>query len=513
MFSLNRTIIPCAILCALPVFFGLSPDCSAMDPRFEIDSQALGVPQQAPAKPPVVKSDRPAPRSTTARPAGSAGAKGGVHIVKSGDNLFKILMRDYGLGNDEAESFIEEICRENNIYDIKRLKIGQRIIIPPVRRKPDGSLKVVPSRRSAAAPPQTVGQMFRLESPVAPTRELDAAGSIRLAWDAILPPFRGEQKPITLESSTFSLSLDPARYPIYAAMNGGRILVDQKSSIPPLVKSLITEKDPSIRIITESPANSRRFLAALLESAGFYSVEENVSMDFGTDPRLTVFSDFKIDKTPDSLIRRDVILINAGKVSLPTVLGDFLKNEGFSVIEPFGTQRPSGGGPPRQVYQIVSRNQPDMVDAILSSLSVAPERDRRLDVFAADNNGISLSVRADRYFEQNGKRSVVTRFDGDPMTYTLFRILETKGYQVVILEPQDGFRRVAEKLLSRMRFKNTFAQHKLNSDENRAYSLLMSGIKLEGAGIPAGGIFLTDLELDPIIRSLMTENGYSITTK
>jgi hypothetical protein len=483
-----------------------------MDPRFELDPQALGKPV-APAKAAAVKTEKKASRPTAEKPSGNASAKGAVHTVRSGDNLFKILMRDYGLSNDEAESFIEEIRRENNIYDIKRLKIGQKIIIPPVRRKADGSLKAFSSQKSGNGLSQNAGQAFRLESPVAPLNEQDAANRMRQTWDTILPSPKGEQKPIAIQSSSFSLALDPARFPVYVAMNGGRILIDQNSSIPPLVKSLITEKDPSLRIVSESPVNGRPFLASLLESAGFYSVEENFSMDFGVDPKITVHSDFKVEKTPESLIKQDVVLINSGRVLLPSALGDFLKKEGFSVFEPFGSPRTAGFNPSRQVYQITSRNQPDIVDAILSSLSVTPEKDRRLDVFAADNNGISLSVKAERYFEHGGQRNVVTRFDGDPITYTLFRILEAKGYQVVILEAQDDFRKVSEKVLSRMHFKSAYAQHKLSSDDNVNYSLLMSGIRLEGAGVPHGGIFLTNLELDKIIRNLLTENGYSITTK
>jgi hypothetical protein len=521
MFSLNRVIIFSFLLCGY-AFAVSSPVIAAMDPRFEIDPQTLGVPQAAtkpPAtKPPApqktaVKSDRSALHAPAEKTAASGAVRGGIYAVKSGDNLFKILMRDYGLNNDEAESFIEEICRENNIYDIKRLKIGQKIVIPAVRRKADGSLKVSTSARVSSVAPKNAGQMFRLESPVAPLTEEDATARVKQTWDAILPPPKGEQKPIYLQSPAFSLTLDPARYPVYAAMNGGKILIDQHSSIPPLVKSLITEKDPSLHIVTESPANGRRFLAALLESAGFYSVEENFSMDFGADPKITVHSDFKIEKSPDSLIKQDIVLINSGRVSYPAALGDFLKKEGFSVFEPFGTLRPSGFETQRQVFQIMSKSQPEIVDAILSSLSVTPVKDRRLDVFAADNNGISLSVKAERYFEQGGQRSVVTRFDGDPMTYTLFRILEAKGYQVVILEAQDDFRKVSDKLLSRMNFKKSYAQHKLNSDENSNYSLLMTGVRLEGNGLPAGGIILTNLEIDKIIRGLLTENGYTVTTK
>jgi hypothetical protein len=296
-------------------------------------------------------------------------------------------------------------------------------------------------------------------------------------------------------------------------MDNGRILVDQNSSIPMLVKSLITEKDPLVRIVSESPVNGKRFLAAMLESAGLYSVEENFSMDFGTDPKLTIRSDFKIEKTPESLIKQDVILMNSGRVQLPPVLGGFLKKEGFTVYEPFVSLQPVVPASPRPFYQITTKNQSEIIDSLLTSISLNSEKDRRLDVFAADNNGISLSVKAERYFERDGQRHVVTSFDGDPVTYTLFRILETKGYQVTILDAQDDFRKITDKLLSRMRIQGAYAPHQLEQEAGGNYSLQMSGYKLEGPGFPVGGIFLTNIVLDRVIRDLLTENGYSITSK
>jgi hypothetical protein len=296
-------------------------------------------------------------------------------------------------------------------------------------------------------------------------------------------------------------------------MDNGRILVDRNSSIPPLVKALITEKDPSVRIVSESPLNGKRFLSAMLDSAGFYSVEENFSMDFGSDPKLTIHSDFKIEKTSESLIKQDLVLMNAGQFPFPGVISEFLKKESFTVYEPFASFKPVTTVMPGRLHQVTSKKQADMVDALLSSISIIPDKDRRLDVFAADNNGISLSVKAERYFERGGKRYVVSSFDGDPITYTLYRILETKGYQIAILEAKDDFRKVSEKLLSCLHIPAVYAQHKLSPLMAANYSLHMTGFKLDNPEYPVAGVFLTNLELDRVIRDLLVEDGYSIITK
>jgi hypothetical protein len=296
-------------------------------------------------------------------------------------------------------------------------------------------------------------------------------------------------------------------------MDNGRILVDANSSIPPLVQALITDTDPSVRIVSESPVNAKRFYASMLEAAGFYSVEKNFSLDFGSDPKLTMNFDFKIEKTAESIINQDIALLNTERVPLSPALNNFLKKEGYTLYEPFASLQPVVPDVPRSLYQIKTKNQSEIVKALLASLSVTSDHDRQLDVFETDNNGILLSVKADQYFERGGQRLVVTQFDGNPVTYTLFRILETKGYRVIILDPQDDFRKISEKMFSRMQIRNSYGQHTMTPESRSNYSLKMSGYALEGAGLPVGGLFLTNLELDSLIRDVLTENGYSITTK
>ncbi|OGR29945.1 MAG: hypothetical protein A2X79_06535 [Desulfuromonadaceae bacterium GWB2_53_15] len=514
----RRTLVICSAI--VTAFYAVVVH-AAMDPRFELDVHTLDGPKPSLKSSP--KNEKRAVRTRTNKPKEGSGSRGDIYVVKQGDHLFRILMRDYGLTNDEAEALVEEIRRENNIYDIRRLKIGQKIVIPSVPRKAAGVSRFAKPVKDTADsadnadnyPVAAAGQALRLESPVVTTKSYqEPATSVKEVWGKLIPSKGELQKPLTLKSPSFSLTLDPQRYPVFSTMDGGTILLDQDATIPPLVKSLIEEKDPAIRIVSESPANGRRFLSAMLGAAGFYSVEENFSMEFGTDPKLVVRSDFKVEKAPDSLIKQDVVLMNSGKTSLPQSLGDFLKKEGFTVYEPFASLKPFIiQTPSRQIHQITAKGQPEILDAILKALAVSYQADRNVDVFAADNNGISLSVKAERFFERDGQRFVVSRFDGDPVTYTLFRILETKGYRVVILEAKDDFRKISEKILSRLRIQGSYAQQKLWPDDTSNYSLQMSGFNLENAGIPGGALFLTNLPLDRIVRDLLNENGYNINVR
>lgn len=485
--------------------------CAAMDPRFEIDTQSLTT--RSPSKGKVAGSSTKRPYRLRGQKSAHTNVHGTVHVVKSGDNLFKILMRDYGLNNREAELFIEEIRRENNIYDIRRLKVGQKITIPPIRRNTDGSMKVDLVSDRGDLDSETVGQSFRLEPPVAAVSDKEISTKLRPVWDKLVPPDNEILKPISIQTPTFSLTLDPQSYPMFTAMDKGRIVVDVDAKVPSLVKALISEKDPSVRFITEPGADGKRIISSILASAGFYSVEENFKLEFGVDPTLSIRSDFKIEKKSDSVLNQDVVLLNAGRLALPASLGTFLEKEGFTLHEPFAQTQSSVPILPRSLIQITSQRPVNILDSLLAALSIPSEKDCRLDIFTAGTDGITLSVNAERYFERNGQKTLVTHFDGDPVSYTLFRILETRGYKVVILDQQDDFRNVTDKLLLRLNIKSVHAKHAFEKDPLGNYSLQMSGYRLEGAGLPLEGVFITNLEIDRVIRDVLTENGYVISVK
>jgi len=503
--------VACAVLsiCAVTAVY------AAMDPSFELDPKLLFDSAHAPA----VSAKKPLKSSKTRTETYKSASVSDVreYTVRAGDNLFKILMHDFGLTNAEAEACINEILRVNNISNIRALKVGQKIIVP---QKPARKLKEAHSSpRMKARGPQDYSraessQALRLVAPILSDTDPETIRQVKSLWNKLVPQPVASQKPLSFQSAAFSLTLDPDRYPVLYALDGSRIVVDQNDAIPSLVKSLIAEQEPSVRIVSGGPVNSRRFLSSLLGSAGFYSVEENFSLEYGADPKLKVTADFKIEKTSESLINQDVILLNSSNSPFPHPLTAFLKKEGFSAVEPFAstaasTRRPALGA----VRQISAVSGPEIVDALLKALNVRAVKERQVDVFAADNNGISLSVKAERYFERDGKPFVIAGFDGNPVTYTLFRILETKGYRVVILDLKDDFRKVTEKILASLQVSGDFARHMMVPENDSNYSLEISGFRLKGPGVPGGALFLTNKPLDRITYDLLTESGYDVLVK
>ncbi len=350
---------------------------------------------------------------------------------------------------------------------------------------------------------------FHLASGSAVVSEPDML-QIRAFWVKLMPSGGVVLPPLAFKSAVFDLSVDPERYPLLRAFDGGKVLLDTSRTLPPLVKSLIQEYDPSIRIVTASPSDGHRFLGELLTSGGFYSVEEQPQLVFGDDPQLKMRSDFKVERTAESVMNNQVLLVSASTQSVPEPVVKYAKDQGFELVEPFA-ERTFAPVPLRhRVIRVTPHDQTKIVDTVLDTLAVPAERNRRVELFGAAQSGISLSVTAERYFEHAGKRYVVTRFTGDPVAYTLFRLLETKGYRVVILQPGDSFKTTAGKLLASMSLSTSYRSHLLLADPAGKYSLAMSGFLLENT-LPGGGtVMLTDRFMERNLRGLLSDHGYQV---
>uniref|UniRef100_A0A831U078 LysM peptidoglycan-binding domain-containing protein n=1 Tax=Geobacter metallireducens TaxID=28232 RepID=A0A831U078_GEOME len=510
-----------AIAVAVLALSAMPHRAHAIDPRFDLDPRLLDRAAEPTAG---EKQSRP-PRKAVRAAAGMS-----EYTVKPGDHIFIILMREYGLSNAEAEALVPEVKRLNGISDIRRLQVGRSLRIPLARgrEQTEGDRPRVPKAvRGAQSRPEGGGE--RCAAPV-PVAAAGAAGhtmrmmnlaveqepadidAVRQVWGSLVAAQTVSTRPISIEDKSFSLSLDPESFPSFPAADGGRVLVDAGGKIPPLVRALIEEKEPSIRIVSESPRNRKRFMASLLSGARFYSVEDNVSLSFGADPKLTVNADFKIEKTPESVLNHDVVLMNVDEYrrGMPPSLVGFLRREGFQVVEPFAGR---DGAPPRGgriLHQITARETRGIVDGLLRALNVRYETDRSVELYGMADGGLRLDVRADRYFEDGRDRYVVSYFDGDPVTYTLTRLLETRGYRVVVLDPKDDFQKVSEKLLARLRLPGVFARHDLLEYRDAPYGIQMSGIRMRGRAAGSDTVFFTNVELDPLFRDLLDYNGYSV---
>lgn len=479
-------------LSGILVFLG-SRDSFALDPMFELDTKVLGGKKQAgpkagepmPKAPaegvsrPKLQTDQSAPGRTKRKP----GVRGEISRKPSS--------RRKASGSVSAG-------QRKKARRIPRTFSGATVR-PGVKR----------ARSSKTAASGVVSQSFRMSA-------VKGQGIqwTRDVWDRILPQDRQESAPLVVQERNFSLSLDPERYPVLPAADGGKIVIDEARTLSPLVRTILREKDPGIRIVTGNPYDRKSFFSSVLAAAKFYSVEENFSIDFGTDPKLTVTSDYKIEKSAESLLKNDIVLVNldGNRNGMPPPLLAFLDKEGFQVVEssPVFSEEPDGD---KVLYSIEGSSQDTIVDALYSALSVRYEKNRDLLLDDGALSGVTLSVRADRYAESNNQKVVVSFSEANPVQYTLLRLLVLKGYRVVMLNPEDDFKVISEKLLPSMGVAAGYGMHPLWRQDGSPFNVSLSGFVVSEGGRSGTRKILTNVPIDPLLGELARYKGFEVIVK
>ncbi len=181
--SLHMAIILAAAL-SLSVASG-----QAADSRFEIDLKEL---PKAIAPHPAKSGHLPSQAGKKPAPTASVrhvSTNGNVrYTVKPGDHIFKVLMRNFGLSNQQAERIIPEIARVNGIDDIRRLRVGQELLIPLTQSK--GTVKH--DTRSGTEPkpaqlPAQTAESSVAEQPTPPETSPSSQQQPSIALPAVQP--------------------------------------------------------------------------------------------------------------------------------------------------------------------------------------------------------------------------------------------------------------------------------------------------------------------------------------
>jgi hypothetical protein len=470
-----------------------------LDPRFEINEDLL--------RP---KSAQPAPPKSGTRtevPARLSGTKQ-VPVVRDAKPAVKKTSGDVsGSGVTGKRSAHTAKARS-----LKRVAHGKKS--RGMSRKPES--RANPPGNSTDKDTAAGGAGYHtLQMMASPRSSQENIQLTRNAWSRIVGDGDTQQAPLRVEGGNFSLSLDPERYPLFPAADGGKILIDAEGTLPPFVKDILRENEPGVRIVSEPPSNRKRFFSALLAAARFYSVEDNFSVRFGSDPKVTVTSDFKIEKSQESLINNNVILLNIAekRMGLPHSLTSQLEKEGFHVVDlsPGPTAVPSVAR--HVLYSVTDGTQQGIVDAILSAFAVSALQNKDIALDDGSLSGVSLSVRVDRYLEAGGRKVLLSFSEANPVQYTLLKLLQLKGYQVVTIHPSDDFRKVTEKVLSALRISAAFGTHHLGDSRESSVDVQLSGFVVGGTAKNEGSTFLTNVGVDPLIREIAGFKGYTVVDK
>lgn len=315
----------------------------AAEPSFEIDIRELDRTKTVPAAPKKkpAKPSHPAPAKVPSRKKGGPGPADNAgysrYTVRSGDHIFKILMKDFGMSNSAAEALVPEIIRLNRISDIRKLTIGQTILIPTDARH----------RRAAGRP----------------------------------APEKGSP---------------------------------------------------------ESPAPGKQAVAVTPQPA---------------------------QTTPPS-------------AEVPTVAAVAVRS-------------------------IKTSDPAEIVDSLMNILALKWGKNQIVETPPGKGGVGRFSVKVDRYFEHNGKRFILSLSDNDPYTYTLFRLLEVEGYNVVRLGPADDFVKIVSTLLTRLDIPYRYAEQTLVLNDKNRTTTRVTGFLFTRDTIPPRQVLVTESSVAALSAELL----------
>ncbi|BDV41340.1 peptidoglycan-binding protein LysM [Geotalea uraniireducens] len=503
--------------------------------QFELDLQEL---QNAPPTARHQKRSATRPASHVKKELPPADEEGySRYTIKPGDFLFKVLIRDFGLSNNAAEALLPEIQRINHLADIKRLEVGQTILIP--RRQPKVKTPVSQlnasepsppaSNKSAAAalqpepprhvqapaePPPPPKQVLTLPPgpstapPAAPAppsqaKEEQPSTSVQLpsfasrlitAWTELVPG-QGEIRPISLNGKT----LPADRFPLLLAADGGRILVDLSGALSAQEKALLAVNYPDTRVVVRGKESVKDFFATLLHTAEFARVDNNVTVDFGSDPRLTVYFDFRVTTLPAATRGPEAVYlcIDENVPAMPQPLQDYLASNGYRVVE-FDAGAAKAATDPGYDLQTIPQGAPcETTAALLDALSIRLEKNRIVSGSLSDSR---FSIRVEGFFENGGKRFILSCDDSDSYNYTLLRLLQLDGYTIIHFAANSTYGTTIDTVLTALDYPHT--QGTLQFPYGR-YSITLTGFKVTRKVPSPGRLLITSQPAEPLFAELL----------
>jgi hypothetical protein len=122
------------------------------------------------------------------------------------------------------------------------------------------------------------------------------------------------------------------------------------------------------------------------------------------------------------------------------------------------------------ICSVTEKDPARIVDAIMNAVSLRWSKNRIIQSDEGAQN--AFSIRVDRYFELKGVRYILSIGESDPYTYTLIRLLEGAGYRTLMINSNDDFKAVGDKLLRFVGLNPDFGMHVIQGGKQSTGFLL-----------------------------------------
>jgi len=471
------------------IFSMIPATASGIDSRFDIRTEAMA---EKPSPQP------PAGRKKTRKQQQKVGNE--VYVVRRGDFLFRILLNEYGYSYSKALSAVPEIKRLNNINDINKIKVGQKLVIP--------SHKSVLAKRSDHSRSMKSSEIARAIQYDKLQHSEDPVFRLRLAWQTLMPSNKDLTK-FNLSSERFSVKLDPGKFPSFSTMAGGSIILDQNASLSPALVNMIQKTDPAVKVVTGG-ALPFETLKNIVFEAGFFSVEESPYISFGTGPILTVRPELQIEKTPESFVNSDVNLLHTRTLPYPKSIKKLLRQNGFFTLEPFAVNSSNHATVRGRLIILSKTAGPDLLDKLMNGLSLPYQPNRTIELNIDDSNPVTVTINTDRYLEYRGKKIAIFSGNNKSSLEGVADVLKEHGYSTMVISPADTMQSILKQLLHALSGKADFGKHVVGFEMDSPFSVSFDGARIQLPQLNTQEIFITESSFEQPFFDALNHLGYSV---
>ena len=256
-----------------------------------------------------------------------------TYQVRSGDNLWKILRRDYGVTKAGMGRAITAVKRANpSIKDLGKLWVGQFIVIPferHIEEEPEKAPATPTIVAGKGAPKESLSAKQGIPEGVLTILSLleELECRVERTGERFIPLSRG--RTVRLDGSDFPFITGPA---------GGKVILDPMNRLSAPLEEAV-EASWGYTVLKGAPESVEEYLGKLFEVLKFnqlkkgstiISLKENETLE--ASPRWTV------TPNPDSLWEGGVHMVFSGTEGIDPILAGLLSGKGF-VLHSLGESR------------------------------------------------------------------------------------------------------------------------------------------------------------------------------
>ena len=432
-----------------------------------------------------------------------------TYQVRSGDNLWKILRRDYGVTNAGMGQALAAVKKANpSVKDLGKLWVGQFIVIPFAR-----SSEEEPEKSAAEKPVTTAGKGEGRDS-------LSAKQGIPEGVLTILSLLEKLECRVEKNGERFiplsrgrTVRLDGGDFPFITGPAGGSVILDPMNRLSKPIEEAVVDSW-GYTVLKGAPESVEGYLGKLLAVLKFNELKEGATtVSLGEKETLEASPRWTVTPNPNSLWEDGVHMIFSDSTGVDPILAGLLGRKGFLLhslgLTPIREDRTTPN------FEIAGLTQSGSMEGAASLLSLlGVENELSPAVVLKLDSGVSYTIRPPITFEYGSLKyaaipkkpakaeSVLLRagyftfsWDGDsPALGRVADLMVLLGVEHKLLElalPENGLLRL---ILPGIEINNQLLLSKLYPNLGREAE--------------EKKIFCTDVELGEAEAALLFREGY-----